>query len=159
MTLDKCLGFLREFQLKRDRVEDRTPQEEHKLLLENLPLVWKRKVMEEEAKRRKGRWLVRLTNIPSKPPLLLQNDLQNAIGCVVDKVVTVNNGFVIHCSTENIQKQILELNGWLFEGSIVRTSRMESQITTDEIGQHVTEKWDIKNSVQELHQRGRKQEM
>ena len=27
LTLDKWLGFLREFQLKRDRVEDRTPQE------------------------------------------------------------------------------------------------------------------------------------
>ena len=51
LTLEKWLNFQREFQLKRDRVEERTPQEEYKLLMRSLPKEWQKKVLEEEAKR------------------------------------------------------------------------------------------------------------
>ena len=37
LTLERWLAFLMDFQIKRDRVEDHTPQEEYQLLLRNLP--------------------------------------------------------------------------------------------------------------------------
>ncbi len=60
LTLEKWHSFLREFNLKRDRLEKRTPHEEYTLLMKSLPIEWQRKVLTEEAKNAKGKWLVRL---------------------------------------------------------------------------------------------------
>ena len=66
LTLGRWMEFQREFQLKRDRVEDRTAQEEYRLLLSNLPTSWQREVLKEESKKRENKWVVRLTNMPVK---------------------------------------------------------------------------------------------
>ena len=64
LTLEKWLNFWREFQLKRDRVDDKTPQEEYKLLMRTLPETWQTKVVEEESRRGSKKFLVRMTNTP-----------------------------------------------------------------------------------------------
>jgi hypothetical protein len=64
LTLEKWMKFLREFELKRNRVEDRTPQEEQKLLLKQLPDNWQKKILKQEANRSKGKFLTRISNLP-----------------------------------------------------------------------------------------------
>jgi len=148
LTLYKWLDFLLEFQLKKSRVDDRTPQEEHKLLMDNLPTFWTRKVFEEEVKRRRGSHLVRMTNAPPKSPTDLQKDLQNALGCQVSRVEAVNNGFVIHCPTESIQQLVLGMQGWSLDGQTIKVSRMEATMSVEEIGAFITEKLEIDHAVQ-----------
>jgi hypothetical protein len=60
--------MVREFQLRKDRVEEGTPQEEYKLLMRSLPKEWQKKVLDEEAKMAKHLFLVRMTGIPPKHP-------------------------------------------------------------------------------------------
>ena len=151
LTLYKWLDFLREFQLKKARVDDMTPQEEHTLLMDNLPMSWTRKVMEEEVKRRKGSHLVRMTNAPPKSSMLLQHDLQNALGCQVSRVDTVSNGFVTHCPTESIQQLVLGMQGWTLDGQKIKVSRMEANMSVDDIGAFITEKLEIEHAVQEVN--------
>jgi len=98
--------------------------------------------MEEQAKRKRGRFLVRMTNAPQKPPLALQADLQNA-GCLVSRVDSVNGGFVIHCATESAQQTVMGLGGFSLDGKKVKVSRMESQMSVDDIGLFITEKLEI----------------
>ena len=76
LNLDKWLQFLREFQLKRDRVEDRSNQEEYKLLMKNLPREWQKKILVEEEKLGKNKFLVRITNLPPKPPRVIQHYIE-----------------------------------------------------------------------------------
>ena len=64
LTLEKWLEFLREFQLKRDRVVERTEQEEYKLLMKALPQFWQKTILMEEAKANKRTWKVRISGIP-----------------------------------------------------------------------------------------------
>ena len=106
--------------------------------------------MEEQAKRKRGRFLVRMTNAPQKPPLALQADLQNA-GCLVSRVDSVNGGFVIHCVTESAQQAVMGLGGFSLDGKKVKVSRMESQISVDDIGIFITEKLEIEHAFQESH--------
>jgi hypothetical protein len=63
LSLEKWFTFLREFQLSGDRVEEKTPQEEYKLLMSSLPKEWQKKVLEEEAKRGKHLFLVRMIGL------------------------------------------------------------------------------------------------
>ena len=99
--------------------------------MSNLPLNWQRKVLEEEAKRKKGRWLVRMTNIGQKPLYLLQEEIRLATGELVDRVQQTTNGVMVVCADSRVQRKVLDLNGWTLEGHLVRASRMECSLSGD----------------------------
>ena len=80
LTLEKWLEFLREFQLKRDRVDERTEQEEYKFFMKALPQFLQKKILMEEAKANKRTWKVRISGIPPKPVRLLQHLVEMATG-------------------------------------------------------------------------------
>lgn len=154
LTLDKWLEFIRNFQLLRDRVEDWTPQEEHRLLLSQLPRNWQRDVLREEAKRQKKRWLVRITNLPHKSPLVLQNDLQMALGEAVEKVLPVSNGIVVICGDATLEKKVLSLHGWTLDGHIVKTSRVDSTLSGEEICEFVSDRLTTELKLERLQTLG-----
>lgn len=68
--------FKEKFCLFSKRVENRTEEEEHDLLIEKLPLYWQRKVMEEERRQRRYRCLVRITGPPPQAGHILKELLE-----------------------------------------------------------------------------------
>ena len=85
-------------------MEDRTPQEEYKLLLLQLPTQWQMKILQEEAKRKKGKWLVRIANLPSKGTLQIKHDLETALGRELDTVQSTVNGSWSPALTPNLSR-------------------------------------------------------
>ena len=85
LTMEKWVKFCREFELLRDRVEDRTSTEEVSLLYASLPQRWRKLLLKEEAKRRKGKYLVKLTGVPSKPPPMLHEELETLLNIAIKR--------------------------------------------------------------------------
>ena len=140
LTLEKWLNFQREFQLKRDRVEERTPQEEYKLLMRSLPKEWQKKVLEEEAKRGKHQWLVRMTNIPNKPPRLLKHLIESALNLDLQHVISIPQGALIHCPDANSQTKVLRLAGHSLDGHLVKCSRVDPTLDGDQLAEFILQK-------------------
>jgi hypothetical protein len=140
LTLEKWHTFLREFHLKRDRVEERTPHEEYTLLMKSLPIDWQRKVLTEEAKNAKGKWLVRLTGLPSMPLRHIQHLLEETIGTTLHQVESISGGLIVHCDSPTIQTQLVGLNNWSLEGQVIRASRMDKALTGDAVADFITER-------------------
>ena len=99
MSLEKWLKFAREWELRRERVEDRTPQEEYKLIMSKIPDQWQKRILEEQEKRGRNRFVVRLSNLPDKPPLQIKHAIEAALGVDILKVQPLNNGAAVHCCT------------------------------------------------------------
>ena len=150
LTLDKWLSFLREFHLRRDRVEERTPQEEYKLLLRNLPEVWQRRVIEEEGRRARTTWLVRMTGIPSKPPRVLQGLIEDALTVTVDQVDILPSGALIHCHSPQLQTRVMGLSGYSLEGHVVKCSKVDFALTGDQLVDYITQKLQAEQRLQNL---------
>ena len=121
-------------------MEERTPQEEHRILLSNLPKSWQRVVLKEESRKRKNKWVVRLANMPVKPPALVQSQLQEVLGSPLDSVKDTVNGYVVVCPSAQVQKKVLDLADWTFDGRPIRVSRMECSLSNDEICDFITER-------------------
>ena len=86
-----------DFQPKRDRVEDHTPQEEYQLLLRNLPPQWQREIVTQETQKAKHTFQVRISNIPDKSPVILQLLVEHAIGMPVPCARLTPQGFLVTC--------------------------------------------------------------
>ena len=140
LSLEKWLEFLGEFQLKRDRVEDRTPNEEYQLLLRGLPNLWQKEIIKEEAKRGKGKWLVRMTNIPPKSPLQLKHLVEDATGMEILTVQPTVNGVTVVCPTMEAQKAVMGLAGHTLGGLLVKCSRADSTMSGEDICDFVTQR-------------------
>ena len=148
LTLEKWEDFQRSFQLQRNRVEDWTPQEEHRLIVSNLSQKWREKVMKAEAKKQKNSWLVRMKNLPSKPVQTLQQQIEAVVGDRLDSVsLTPNGGVIIECGSADTQKKVLNLDGWHWDGKVMQVTRMEPILTGDEIFALITRKLEIHEKV------------
>ena len=152
LSLEKWLEFLREFQLKRDRVEDRTPTEEYQLLLKSLPHFWQKQVVNEEAKRGSGKWLVRMTNIPPRPPLQLKHMIEDATGVEILTVLSAVNGITVVCPSEEAQKTVMSLAGHTLGGQYVKCSRVDSTMSGDDICDFVTKRLQTEHRLLSLQE-------
>ena len=137
--MEKWVKFLREFELLRDRVEDRTPSEEVRLLYANLPQKWQKLLLKEEVRRKKGKYLVRLTGTPPKAPSILQAELQRLLQVHIDKVTPSFNGVIVTTSSVEAQKALLGLHGYTVGGVRITTSKVDSTMTGAELCDHITE--------------------
>ena len=153
LSLDRWLEFLREFQLKRDRVEDRTDHEEYQILMKTLPPYWQKEVVREEAKRGRGKWLVRMTNIPTSKTLLqLKHLLEDAVEQEIQTITPTTNGVIVVCSSTQAQTAILGLGGYTLDNQVVKCSRMEPALSGEEICDLVTERLQTEHRLKSLQQ-------
>ncbi len=120
LNLDKWLQFLRESQLKRDRVEDRSHQEEYKLLMKNLPKEWQKWVLVEEEKLGKNKFLVSISNLPSRPPRIIQHHVEIANNTHLSDCQLVNNGVLVTCDTLADQKKSWDSMGVPLKATVLR---------------------------------------
>ena len=143
LSLEKWLKFAREWELRRERVEDRTPQEEYKLIMSKIPDQWQKRILEEQEKRSRNRFVVRLSNLPDKPPLQIKHAIEAALGVDILKVQPLNNGAAVHCSTAAVQALVLGLEGHTLQGKIVKCTAMEPNLTADEVIEYVQRKLEV----------------
>ncbi len=121
-------------------MEERTPQEEYKLLMRSLPKDWQKKVLEEEAKRGKHQWLVRMTNIPQKHPRLLKHFNESALNLDLQQVVSIPQGALIHCPDSHTQTRVLNLAGHSLDGHLVKCSRVDPTLDGDQLADFILQK-------------------
>ena len=152
LTLQKWLPFLREFQLKRNRVQERTSQEEYTLLMKSLPMSWQKEVLREEAKRAHGRKLVRMTNIPKCTPRVLKVLLERTIGHELVAVELIPQGAVVHCPDSEVQQQVMSVAGMSLHGQVVKCSRMDASLTGEQLADFVTSRLETEQKLQNMRE-------
>ena len=138
LTLEKWLEFLREFQLKRDRVEERTEQEEYKLLMRALPQFWQKKILLEEAKANKRTWKVRISGVSPKPVRILQHLVEMATGTRLVDLEVFPHYAIIVCDNLSDQTKVMQLNGSILEGNPVKCTRLEASFSGNQLAEFIT---------------------
>jgi len=68
LTLQNWKKFCTEFEIHRNRVEDWTEVEEYNLLLKNLSSYWRKKIVQEENKKKRTQFWVRFTGVNEENP-------------------------------------------------------------------------------------------
>ena len=152
LNLEKWNIFQREWQLKRDRVEERTPQEEYKLLMRTLPTDWQRQVVHEEDKRGSRRFLVRMTGLEEKEPRVLKCLLEDLLQMEINQVTLIPTGAIIECKDLTTQAKILALTGHLYDGKPIRCSKVDPTLTADEVIQFIRRKLETNHKFQSRQQ-------
>ena len=152
LTLQKWLPFLREFQLKRNRVEERTSQEEYTLLMKSLLQHWQEEVLKEEAKRGQGRRLVRMTNLPTLPAKVLQGLIERVTGRTLARVELTLQGAIVHCMDVESQQLVMSMVGMTLEGKPIRCSRMDSSLTGDQLAEFITSRLETEQKLSLLRE-------
>ena len=152
LSLERWLTFLREFHLKRDRVEDFTPQEEHKLLFKQLPRDWQQKIIQEEAKRGRNKYLVRMTNLPNLPLTLLHTLIQEFSHAAVLNVTSTTQGALIHCEDASSQTKVMGLAGNTLHGCTVKCSRVDHSLSGEQLADFITERLQTQHKLETLRE-------
>ena len=133
MTLLNWSVFVEKFQLFRNRVEDRSEGEEYRLLMEKLPEKWKRVVLNEESKRKKFKWVVRLTHVPPMSAEQLKVAMEGTLEIGLVKVEASSHGMLVTCGSEIVMQKVMNLSGWSLHGTTVKTAKLEMMMSGDEI--------------------------
>ena len=147
MTLLNWSVFVEKFQLFRNRVEDRSEGEEYRLLMEKLPEKWKRVVLNEESKRKKFKWVVRLTHVPPMSAEQLKVALEGTLEMGLVKVEASSHGMLVTCGSEIVMQKVMNLSGWSLHGTTVKTAKLEMMMSGDEICEFITEKLELDEKV------------
>ena len=132
-------NFQGKFQLLRNRVEDRSPNEEYRILLDKLPDYWKRQVIKEEAKRKKNKFSVRIANCPPRTAAQLQNELVKFISSPLNPPTPTNNGWIVSCEDEVVFAQLLSINNCTLQDKVLRVSKFDLIMDSDAICDFVTD--------------------
>ena len=98
LSMETWAAFTAKFKLLRNRVEDKGEAEERTLLMRYFPSDWRKEILKEEAKRNKGKWIVKMTGIPfGKPLITVQQDLEQALGIELFAIKATVSGVLIYC--------------------------------------------------------------
>ena len=146
------MAFQREFQLRRDRVEERNPQEEYKLMMRNLSQDWQRRILEEESKRGKRKFLVRMTGFDEKEPRVFKHHLENLIHGEVLQVKLIQNGAMVHCGDAAVQNKVISLAGHLYDDKAIKCSRVDPTLSGDDMAEFIRQKLETTHKLQTLRQ-------
>ena len=149
LRLDAWTEFRERFLLLRRKVLNRTDGEERKLLLDPLPGTMKRFLLEEEHKRRRRSWLVRLAGIPPADLHELHDAIDEAIDGHVDKVTMVPGGLLVSCATQEVCQQVLRLNNAHWIDSTVTATRVDYTMSGEDIIQFVSARLEMEESLRE----------
>ena len=133
-------------------MEERTPQEEYKRLLKQLPPDCQQKVITEEPKRARGQFPVRMTDVPAVHHRVLQELIETAIAVPIDKVTPATQGFLVHCPDAQTQSKVMGLAGNAFDDHLVKCSRVDPSMTADQLVEFVTDRLQTQHKLQTLRQ-------
>ena len=93
LTVDKWAMFSIQFKSARDAVDSWTPEEEYRLIITKLPNKWANEVIAWETERKRGQWMVRITNVPREiQARKLKYELEEEIEENIEQVTPVLGG-------------------------------------------------------------------
>jgi hypothetical protein len=133
-------------------VEESTPQDKSKLILKQLPKAWHAKVVIEENKRAKGKYMVRMTGLPNVHPKALHSLLEDATQNVIDKVTPTTQGFLITCTDPTTQNKVMGLSGHILDDHVIKCSRVDHKKSPDEVADFITARLQVEQKVQAIRE-------
>jgi RNA recognition motif-containing protein len=118
------------------------------LLLKNLPHHWVLKLKEEEHRRQRSKFWVKMTNAPD----ITASDLKEALaaeGNKIKEVRTTDGGFIILSGDEDAQNALENMSGHMLGDRVIKMSRTQIKMTGDEILAWMDERLRIQDEAQE----------
>ena len=104
------MDYVREFRLTMAKVDDRAPEEAHRLLMKHLPAYWRKRILREEARSSALRPWAKIT----KSRLLTENHVRRFLrekGIRFHHVVQgVNGTFEVECKNGRERLMLLDLD-------------------------------------------------
>ena len=146
-TLAQWSLFKEKFQLLRNRVEDRLEGEEYRLLMDKLPFQWKKNIVMEENKRKKDKWVLKMSNLPPRTPLQLQHEIEDVVGQRIPNIQEVHGGMLVTCGNSDVAQVVLGLAGRVLGDKTVRVSKVDKNMTGDAILTFLTERLEAEERV------------
>ena len=140
LTSTKWRKFCAEFELLKQRVEDRTDQEEYRLIFRQLPEDWRLQVAREESRRRRNQFWVRITNLMGNTPQDLKSTLEGILSVVLGQVKISTAGYLVECGNEKNRQKILELDGDEFNDRPIHVAKSDKKMEGPEIMTFVAER-------------------
>ena len=132
--------FCTEFELLKQRVEDRTEQEEYKLIFKQLPEEWRVQVAREESNRRKYKFWVRVSNVIGYSPGELKTNLEAILQVQLNKVILTSSGYLVECGSEITRQTVLEMDGDDIDDRAIRVSKVDKKMDGTEILNFIAER-------------------
>ena len=116
LTIAAWRKFQTDFELARDRVEDRTQQEEYRQIWSQLPEHWQKEVKKEESRRARDHFFVRISNLPRASVHDVRELTEDIVNVRATEVTEEGGSFLVGCNTEGDQARVLDLHGGEVEG-------------------------------------------
>ena len=159
LTFQSWRKFWMEFDLKKQRVEDRTEGEEYELIFKQLPEKWRVEVAKEEGRRRKRQFWVRISNLHGLTPEDVKRNFQQILDAPLESVKLVSGGYLLECGEEKIRQKALAMDGDELGGVVIKVTPVEKKMDGDEIlkfvAQRLRELDELRNLEESLGLRGK----
>ena len=139
LTLRDWMDFMREFKLNMSRVDDRTPEEAHRLLMKNLPVYWRKRVLREEARNSALKPWAKITKCRLISDAHVRKLLKEK-GIRVHQVVQCQNGkFEVECKTVKDRQKLLDLDHTNVAGGLISVCTHKKPMNPEELISLMTE--------------------
>ena len=81
-----------------------------------------------------------MTNLPEKTPLVLKHLIETALSEEVKRVESTQGGVLVHCDDAQTQTRVLSLTGYSLEGRVVRCTKVELELTADQVTEFISQR-------------------
>ena len=128
LTLRDWKHFANEFEIRRNRVESWTEEQEYDHLMKQLPQEWRLKIVSEENRRKRTQFWVALLGGPAEPLPKVRKSLEGLLDIDVGQIIPVSEGYEIACNSEEDRQSMLGLNGDELDGHQVRAIKFDKRM-------------------------------
>ena len=115
--------------------------------MKQLPKDWQRKALAEEARIGKGKYLVRMTGMPSVQPRVLQGLIEEAVGTEVHRVQITSQGATIHCGDLSTQTKVMGLAGNTLHDQVIKCTMVDPTLSGDKLADFVNDRLQMEQKL------------
>ena len=133
LSLYDWARFQAAYVAKRGLVEDWTESEDQQYVFSQLPPEYQARVLRETGKRRATKKWVRVVVPPALTNSEIIDELAGELGRDLQGVILERRNFIIPCIGEAEMKHLLDMDGSLMDGHIVRIQRADYSMPGDDI--------------------------
>jgi hypothetical protein len=133
LTLQEWAEFQALYAGKRALVDDWAESEDRKLVFNQMPQEYRPKVLAESAKRRRGKFWVRVSYPNGCDGNQIQGELEHDLGKPLRHVTADKRQFVIACDSVEDQIALLDFDNASLNGHVIRVQRAEYHMSGDDI--------------------------
>ena len=93
-----------------------------------------------------------MIGVQNKTPRVLRHLIEDSLDLELLKVQLIPNGALIHCGDLNIQNQVLTLGGHSLDNHIIKCSRVDHALSTEELADFITGRLQTDQKLQTMRQ-------